>query len=61
MTHFNDDRIKSYEIQFKNVDYTVTMSIESQLQQPNVDKLCLEVEEKSTLEKWKGSFDSTCK
>ena len=58
MTNFNDDnRIKSYDIQFKNVDYTITTFIESQ---PNVDKLCLEVEEKLTLEKWKGSFDSTC-
>ncbi len=58
MTNFNDDsRIKSYDIQFKNVDYTITMFIESQ---PNVDRLCLEVEEKLTLEKWKGSFDSTC-
>lgn len=57
MTNFNDDnRIKIYDIQFKNVDYTITMFIESQ---QNVDKLCLEVEEKLTLEKWKGSFEST--
>lgn len=58
MANVLDDKVKTYEIQFKNVDYVITMSIESS--QSSNDKLCLEIEEKLTSERWKGSFDSAC-
>ena len=52
-----DDKVNSFEVTFKNVDFIVTLCIESE---HNNEKLCVEIEEKSTSERWKGLFDSTC-
>jgi hypothetical protein len=52
-----DDNLNSYDLTFKNVDYSISMYVESETN----EKLCLEIEDKISAERWKGVFDSTCK
>jgi hypothetical protein len=57
MTAVIDEKSKSYEIQFKNIDYIANLCADLQ----NEEKMYVEIEEKLTTERWKGVFDAACK